>query len=375
MNQTIEEQIRALAQPLWESAARPYGMAIDFWLMAEQMVVEMMATTSRLQKTILTEAPPIRGESPGAAPIAHIRGLAQAMWEAAGRHCEMTQEFWLAAERHVLAMQHGWRSESSQADGQTRLQELCKLPPAAYLERIRLTAYYMWESAGQQYGRAFDFWLAAERQTLAMMKAACPGATKNDEADGNVAPVDDSGIAATAEPSPPEASPAAAMPAASASAPSPAAPSPAEPTSAEPSPAEPTPAELTAVEPTPAELTPAEFTSGEPTPTHDVTIEAAPEPIIATEPVAPPVVPSVAPPADATEPVAATDSAAAAAKVTESPESEKESTAMDVARAAADASPPPAAAAKPRKPRAMAAQPTQRVKRAKSVTKKHPEKE
>ncbi len=360
MNQTIEEQIRALAQPLWESAARPYGMAIDFWLMAEQMVVEMMATTSRLQRTILTEAPPIRGESPGAAPIAHIRELAQAMWEAAGRHCEMTQEFWLAAERHVLAMQHGWRSESSQADGQTRLQELCKLPPAAYLERIRLTAYYMWESAGQQYGRAFDFWLAAERQTLAMMKAACPGATKNDEADGNVAPVDDSGIAATAEPSPPEASPAAAMPAASASAPSPAA----------SSPAEPTPAELTAVEPTPAE-----FTSGEPTPAHDVTTEAAPEPIIATEPVAPPVVPSVAPPADATEPVAATDSAAAAAKVTESPESEKESTAMDVAGPAADASPPHAAAAKPRKPRAMAAQPTQRVKRAKSVTKKHPEKE
>ena len=44
--------------PSGNSAARPYGMAMDFWLMAEQMVLEMMAATARMQDKA-TSAPPL----------------------------------------------------------------------------------------------------------------------------------------------------------------------------------------------------------------------------------------------------------------------------------------------------------------------------
>jgi Protein of unknown function (DUF2934). len=168
MTQAVEEQVRALAEPLWESAARPYGMALDFWLMAEQMVLEMVAVTARVQSAMLAEPPPPRGQLPDAAPVAQIRAMAQCMWESAGRQYNMTQEFWLSAERHVLAV---IRAASVGGDDAKPIEEISALSPVAYLDRIRSNAYGMWEAAGHQYGRALEFWLTAERQMLATLTA------------------------------------------------------------------------------------------------------------------------------------------------------------------------------------------------------------
>jgi hypothetical protein len=170
MDSAIETQIRELAEPLWQSAARPYGMAMDFWLMAEQMVVEMVAATARLQKAALTEPPRTYGLLPEAAPVAQIRALAECMWNAAGQQYGMTQDFWLAAERHVLAMMRA--TAAPMRDGTAAwAEDLARLSPAAYLERIQVVAYYLWEAAGQQYGRALDFWLEAERRTLSALQS------------------------------------------------------------------------------------------------------------------------------------------------------------------------------------------------------------
>jgi hypothetical protein len=176
MDEPVEENIRNLARPLWESAARPYGMAIDFWLIAEQMVLEMMSLTARLQdKAINLPAPPVRG-LPSAVPVAKVRELAECMWESAGRQYGMAQDYWLAAERHVLAMVRAATLPGS-AGGDPMAAELNELSPAAYLERIRIMAYCYWEAAGRGYGQALDYWLQAERDMLSKLTAARGGST------------------------------------------------------------------------------------------------------------------------------------------------------------------------------------------------------
>jgi hypothetical protein len=176
MEQVVEQRIRSLAQPLWESAARPYGMAMDFWLMAEQMVLEMVAATARIQRSVIGEPPPFLGELPAAAPVDRVRALAETMWEAAGRQYGMAQDFWLAAERHTLALMRAMAATTgagSAADAW--IEEMARLSPAAYLERIQVLAYNLWETTGQQYDRALDFWLEAERQTLTALAQVASG--------------------------------------------------------------------------------------------------------------------------------------------------------------------------------------------------------
>jgi Protein of unknown function (DUF2934) len=171
-NESVEEQVRKLAQPLWESAARPYGVALDFWLMAEQMVLEMMTASARIHKAISPPTiPPDVGEVPAAAPVARVRELAECMWDSAGRQYGMAQDFWLSAERHVLTMLRAVSLPSADS-ADARTVELAKLSPAAYLEHIRRMAFYSWETAGRNYGQALDYWLQAERDMLNMMKSA-----------------------------------------------------------------------------------------------------------------------------------------------------------------------------------------------------------
>ena len=177
MNSNVDERIRGLAQPLWESAARPYGMAMDFWLMAEQMVMEMVSATARLQSTAITPPSPPLGELPDGMPVARVREMAECMWESAGRQYGVAQDFWLAAERHVLAMLRlsAFPAESGTEGKNAWTSELSGLTPAAYLERIRRMAYFYWERAGRSYGNALDCWLQAERDMLKMMSAATEG--------------------------------------------------------------------------------------------------------------------------------------------------------------------------------------------------------
>jgi hypothetical protein len=177
MDKVTEEDIRGLAQPLWESAARPYGMALDFWLMAEQMVFEMMAASARIQDAAFRPPPPplAREELPSAVPVGKVRALAECMWESAGRQFGMAQDYWLSAERHVLTMLRAATSLPSDGKVQPRAAELFALEPTAYLERIRLMAYNYWEAAGQRYGQALDYWLRAEQEILnTMITAAEP---------------------------------------------------------------------------------------------------------------------------------------------------------------------------------------------------------
>ena len=139
MEGKLDERIRGLAQPLWESAARPYGMALDFWLMAEQMVMEVVSATARLQSK--AAAPPAmpRGELPEGMPVSRVRELAECMWESAGRQYGVAQDFWLAAERHVLAMLRV-TAFPARNDEHALATEIASLSPSAYLERIRLMA-------------------------------------------------------------------------------------------------------------------------------------------------------------------------------------------------------------------------------------------
>ncbi|MFO1119291.1 MAG: DUF2934 domain-containing protein [Rhodospirillales bacterium] len=180
MNGNVDERIRGLAQPLWESAARPYGMAMDFWLMAERMVMEMVSATARLQsKAVMPPSPPL-GELPDGMPVQRVREMAECMWESAGRQYGMAQDFWLAAERHVLAMLRlsAFPAAGAKESKDASTLELGDLAPAAYLERIRRLAYFYWERAGRSYGNALDCWLQAERDMLKMMSAATEGGSQ-----------------------------------------------------------------------------------------------------------------------------------------------------------------------------------------------------
>jgi hypothetical protein len=170
MDKVVEGKIRGLAQPLWESAARPYGMAMDFWLMAEQMVLEVASATARMQNKAVTlpEMPRVE-EPPTAVPVHKVRALAECMWESAGRQYGMAQDFWLAAERHVLAMLRASMPSTGSEASHTR--ELAALSPSAYLDQIRVAAYHTWEAAGQRYGQALDYWLQAEREMLRALTA------------------------------------------------------------------------------------------------------------------------------------------------------------------------------------------------------------
>lgn len=44
--------------------------------------------------------------------------------------------------------------------------------PGGFEARIRELAYLLWESSGRQYGRALEYWLAAEREVLRSVEQA-----------------------------------------------------------------------------------------------------------------------------------------------------------------------------------------------------------
>jgi hypothetical protein len=163
MDTQMDIRIRSLAHPLWESAARPYGMALDFWLMAEQMILEMLTASSRLATTATGESVVASHGDPAAAPVQRVQDLALCMWENAGKQYELALDCWLSAEEHVFALT---RAAAAAREG---AHELAVLPAPAYLEHIRHHAYYLWESAGRRYGNALDYWLQAEQQLLKAM--------------------------------------------------------------------------------------------------------------------------------------------------------------------------------------------------------------
>lgn len=176
METSIENQVRELARPLWDSAMQPYGMTLDFWLMAEQMVREMTEATGRLT-TAVRDLPPTFAPHwlPDAVPVARIHELAECMWNAAGRHVGLAQDYWLAAERHVLSQVRALAAIDAVADVPSWVREVAGLPPHAYLERIRVMAFESWEGSGNPFGNALDHWLKAEETVLGALAALTRG--------------------------------------------------------------------------------------------------------------------------------------------------------------------------------------------------------
>lgn len=177
MEPDLEHDIRNLAYHIWQTAGREFGQtALDFWAMAEQMVIEMTVDSVRRMHAATASAV----ESAAAWPAAlralyHYRvgELARGMWAASAEQRDRSLDYWLAAEKHLrLLTESATRAVGA---GLGREEALAKtfetFSPADYLEQIRKTAYQLWETAESQHQSALEFWLAAENRFLDSLAA------------------------------------------------------------------------------------------------------------------------------------------------------------------------------------------------------------
>ncbi|TVR82589.1 MAG: DUF2934 domain-containing protein [Rhodospirillales bacterium] len=177
MNTDFTEQVRSLAYGMWRSAGQECERAFDYWLMAEQMVLEVMTTMTRVGASTAksTAASMLRTRSLMASLyLEKVRDLAYQMWEAGGQQYGRAMDYWIAAERHVTATMMTQAQASPSAGPEAAAKAVEAFSATEHLERIRLTAYYMWEQAGRQYGDSLEYWLAAEREILAALGAERP---------------------------------------------------------------------------------------------------------------------------------------------------------------------------------------------------------
>jgi hypothetical protein len=231
MNEPIEQQIHNLAYHLWISAGREYGRALQFWMMADQMVWELAIASARLSGSAMEVGIAVERSAPviAARCVQQIRELAYCMWKAAGAEGNLAMDFWIAAERHVTTMLmvpgaiaglFKPEPNTGPADAERDIEPLYnRFSAEAYLNAIRTTAYYIWEKAGREYGKdPLTFWLEAERQMLQRLEAAAlrqPYAPEPTSWDAELPPLQpdtteappgskqgDSGRAAAMEPSP-----------------------------------------------------------------------------------------------------------------------------------------------------------------------------
>lgn len=183
MENDLEHEIRNLAYHIWLTAGSDFSRtALDFWVMAEQMVIELTADTARRAK----ETTAVALENATAWPSAlralylyRIRELAHNMWSASADQRELTLDYWLAAERHLrLLSDAATRNVAGAGLGQedTLTETFETFSPVHYLEQIRKTAYQLWEATGRQYGSTLDFWLAAEKKMLDSLTTGHPAA-------------------------------------------------------------------------------------------------------------------------------------------------------------------------------------------------------
>ncbi|MDS4022530.1 MAG: DUF2934 domain-containing protein [Candidatus Competibacter sp.] len=180
MENELEPDIRNLAYHIWQTAGRDFGQtALDFWAMAERMVIELTADSVRRANAATAAAI----ESATAWPAAlralyryRVRELARGMWAASSERRDRALDYWLAAEKHLRLLAES--AASAAGAGLGREEALAKtfetFSPADYLEQIRKTAYQLWETAENQHQSALDFWLAAE---IRLMESLAAGGT------------------------------------------------------------------------------------------------------------------------------------------------------------------------------------------------------
>lgn len=172
MENNLEHEIRNLAHDIWLMAGCDFGRtALDFWVMAEQMVIELTADSARRMNAATASALENAAAWPSALRTLYlyrVRELAHCMWLAGTEQRDHSMDYWLAAEKHLRLLTESAARTASAGLGKedTLVKTFEMFSPANHLEQIRKTAYQLWETAGRQYGSAFDFWLAAEKKTL-----------------------------------------------------------------------------------------------------------------------------------------------------------------------------------------------------------------
>lgn len=174
-NKDLEPEIRNLAYHIWQSAGHEFGRtALDFWEMAERMIVELTADSVRRANTAAASMLETAAAWPSALRALYlyrVRELARCMWSASSEQQERSLDYWLAAEKHLRQLTESATrvvgARLGQEEAMARVFET--FSPADYLEQIRKTAYYLWEETGSQCGSAFDLWLEAENRFLDAM--------------------------------------------------------------------------------------------------------------------------------------------------------------------------------------------------------------
>ncbi|MBK8183649.1 MAG: DUF2934 domain-containing protein [Candidatus Competibacteraceae bacterium] len=179
MENNLENEIRNLAYDMWRSAEYEFGHALDFWAMAEQMIVEMTADSARRATTAAATAMETATAWPSALRALYlyrVRELAHSMWTTSTEQRDRSMDYWLAAEKHLrLLTESAARTAGARlGKGDGLVDAFETFSPVNYLEQIRKVAYQLWESAGRQYGSALDFWLAAEQKVLDSLTANQP---------------------------------------------------------------------------------------------------------------------------------------------------------------------------------------------------------
>lgn len=180
METDLEHEIRDLAYHIWLTAGNDFSrQALDFWVMAEQMVIEMTADSVRqfhATTALALENAALWPSALRALYLYRIRELAHCMWSVSAEQRNHSLDYWLAAEKHLHALSESVvRATGGALDKEdTLLKAFETFSSANYLEQIRRTAYQLWESAEKQQGSALDFWLAAEQKVLDSLIASGP---------------------------------------------------------------------------------------------------------------------------------------------------------------------------------------------------------
>ena len=172
MENDLEHYIRNLAYHIWRSAGNDFGQtALDFWVMAEQMVIEMTADSVRRANSATATTVETVTAWPAALRALYlyrVRELAHCMWSASTEQREGSMDYWLAAKQHLrLLTESAARTTGATLGKEAALAKTFEtLSPANYLEQIRKVAYHLWEMAESQHQSALDFWLAAEDRIM-----------------------------------------------------------------------------------------------------------------------------------------------------------------------------------------------------------------
>lgn len=175
MEPDLEPDIRHLAYHLWQTAGRDFGQtALDFWAMAERMVVEMTVDSVRRVNAATAAAVENAATWPSALRALYLyraRELARCMWAASTERRDRSLDYWLAAEKHLRLLAEAAARTAGAGREEALARTFERFSPGEYLEQIRQTAYRLWETAENQQRSALEFWLAAEHRFLESLAA------------------------------------------------------------------------------------------------------------------------------------------------------------------------------------------------------------